>query len=157
ITTTLGPNGQPVVTEIPTATACTPYGIALGPDLSLWYTGNIDNGRGRIGPVGQVTLKPPTATFTTSLTSFLPAGISTITATYSGDANYMMPTSQAVTETINKASTVTSITSSQPSSTFHQMLTFTAKVSPQVNGSPTGMVTFFDNGTSLGTGTLTSS
>jgi len=57
--------------------------------------------------------------------------------------------------TVNQATTGTALalTSGSNPSTYGQSLTFTATVSPQFSGSPTGTVTFFDGVNSLGTGT----
>ena len=84
-----------------------------------------------------------------------------ITAAYtSGDTNFIpSPASTAVTQVVNKASTSTTVASSVSPSVHGQSVTFTATVSVVSPGStavasPTGTVTFYDNGTSIGTGTL---
>ena len=59
--------------------------------------------------------------------------------------------------TVTQASTTTGVTSSLNPSTFGMMVTFTATVSPQYTGVPTGIVTFKDGATTLGTGTLNGS
>ena len=58
--------------------------------------------------------------------------------------------------TVNKADTTTTVISSANPSVFGQSVTFTATVSASGPGSgtPTGTVTFLDNGTSIGSGTL---
>ena len=69
-----------------------------------------------------------------------------------------MPASGAVagtsTQTVNQASTTTSVTSSINPSGVDQSVTFTATVAPAFLGGPTGTVTFRVNGNLLGTGTL---
>jgi hypothetical protein len=59
-------------------------------------------------------------------------------------------------ETIVKADTTTTVTSSANPSVFGQSVTFTATVSPVAPGAgtPTGTVTFLDGGSPIGTGTL---
>ncbi len=59
-----------------------------------------------------------------------------------------------VTQTVNKASTTISVTSSVNPSTYGQSVMFTATVSETAPGNATGTVTFKDGATTLGTGTL---
>src|SRR6266581_2175518 len=94
-----------------------------------------------------------TATFTTST---LAVGSHSITATYGGDTNFTGSTSAVLTQTVNKASTSTTVASSANPSVFGQSVTFTATVvvvAPGA-GSPSGTVTFLDGATALGSGTL---
>ena len=82
---------------------------------------------------------------------------SNITATYSGDTSYNTSTSSAITHTVNKANTTTTITSDNPDpSAFGQSVAFTASVAASAPGSgtPTGNVEFFNGATSLGTAAL---
>jgi hypothetical protein len=69
------------------------------------------------------------------------------------DANHSIYGASSIT--VNQATTNTALalTSGNSPSTYGQALTFTATVSPQFSGTPTGTVTFFDGGNSLGTGT----
>jgi hypothetical protein len=53
------------------------------------------------------------------------------------------------------STTTTSVVSSVNPSAFDQSVTFTASVTPQGKGTPTGTVTFYDGGTALGTVPLT--
>jgi len=82
-------------------------------------------------------------------------GSHTITAAYSGDANYAPSTSSALTETVNPASSsVTAAASPNPAS-YGQAVTLTATVVPSISGDlASGAVTFFDGSTSLGTANL---
>ena len=105
-----------------------------------------------------------TASFTTST---LTAGSHSITASYSGDSNFLPSPSNTVNQTINQAATNTTLTSSSfPSSVFGQQVTFTATVNSSTGvGTPTGSVQFqIDNGspitvglTNTGTATYSSS
>ena len=97
-----------------------------------------------------------TATFSTSTLS---TASHSITAKYADDVNFNPSTSAAITQTVSKASTTTTVTSGTNPSVSGQPVTFTATVSiasPGTNavGNPGGTVTFYDNGVSIGTGTL---
>jgi hypothetical protein len=96
------------------------------------------------------------ATFSTSSLS---VGGHPITATYSGDANFLTSSdSIGGTQTVSKATTSTTVNSSSATSTFGQGVTFTAMVSVTTGATtPTGTVTFMDGTTTLGTATLDSS
>ena len=88
------------------------------------------------------------ATFTVAA----PAGSHTITADYSGDANFASATGN-LNETVNLATTLT-LSALPPSSTFGQSVAITASLSP-VPPSTTS-VTFLDGTTVLGTAALSS-
>jgi len=79
-------------------------------------------------------------------TSTLTVGSHSITASYNGDGNNATSTSGALSQTVNKASTTTTLGSSVNPSTFNQSVTFTATVTGQ---SPTGNVTFKDGATTI--------
>ena len=82
------------------------------------------------------------ATFTTSA---LPAGASTITADYSGDAVFK-PSTDSLIQTVNKAATTIVVVSSLNPSTLGAAVTFTATVSPLT---ATGTVDFTIDGSLL--------
>jgi hypothetical protein len=88
--------------------------------------------------------------------STLSPGSHTITAKYSGDGNFTASTSSAVTQTVNQATTTTTVASNLNPATFGQSVTFTVTVQPSVSGTPTGTVTLLDGTTSLGTSSLPS-
>ena len=92
------------------------------------------------------------ATFSTET---LTGGTHTITASYAGDANFIA-TSGNVTETVNQDTTTMVVSASANQSVYSQPVTFTATVAaaPSGAGTPTGTVTFSDDGTLLGTGSL---
>ena len=103
--------------------------------------------------LGSGTITAGVATLTTSSLS---TGAHAITVQYSGDGNFNGSTSSAITQTVDKASTSTLLTSGLNPSTFGQSVTFTATVSvvsPGV-GTPSGSVNFFNGATLLGSGTL---
>ncbi|HEY6269889.1 MAG TPA: Ig-like domain repeat protein [Candidatus Acidoferrum sp.] len=117
-------------------------------------------------PTGTVTLMDGTTSLGTSSLSSggtaqltvggLSAGSHSITAAYSGDANFTASTSTALVETVNQGSTTTTISSSANPSAFDQTVTFTATVQPPAGTTATGGVTFLDGSTSLGSATLSS-
>ncbi len=86
-------------------------------------------------------------------TSALAVGPHTITAVYGGDANDSASTSNAVTVTVQSATTKVGLTPSQNPTNFGQAFTLTAAVSGN-GGLPAGSVTFSDGGASLQTVTL---
>ena len=105
--------------------------------------------------MGNGTLASGQATFSTSSLS---VGDHNITAEYGGDGNFNASTSGPLTQTVNKADSDTTLSSSQNPSVFGQPVTFTATVAAVAPGAgtPTGTVTFKDGATTLSTGTLAS-
>jgi hypothetical protein len=90
--------------------------------------------------------------------SMLAVGTHTITAMYSGDANFSGSTSRAVSVTVvapAKLGTVTTVSSSAMQLTSGQSVTFTVSVKAQSGtGIPTGAVTFLDGGSQINAATL---
>jgi hypothetical protein len=100
--------------------------------------------------LGAATLSGGIATFTTSSLS---VGSHVISATYGGDSNLAYSSSSPVTQVVNKAATTLDLTSAPNPSTFGQVVTFTATVSPIA---ATGTVTFTEGTAILGTSMLSS-
>lgn len=98
--------------------------------------------------LGTGTLSSGKATFSTST---LAAGSHSITASYGGNTNYNGSTSSALSQTVNKANSTTTLSSSSNPSGFGSSVTFTATVS---STTATGNVTFKDGTTTLGTGNV---
>ena len=98
----------------------------------------------------------------TLATAALPIGTDSITATYtSGDGSFQAShPSNVIAQVVSQASTATSLATSLNPSVSGQGVTFTATVFDSTPGStpsaaPTGVVTFYDHGTTvIGTGTL---
>jgi len=108
-------------------------------------------------PLATETLSSGVATYPTSS---LAVGTHSITAVYSGDTTYATSTSGAVPLTVSKASTTTlTPTTNGTPSVYGVSVTFSATVEANAPGAgtPTGIVTFMDSATTLGTGTLNSS
>jgi hypothetical protein len=83
----------------------------------------------------------------------LPVGADAVTASYGGDGNYLA-SSGGETQTVNKATTTTTLSSMPNPSNFMQSVTFTATVSGQFGGTPTGTVNVIYNGSTLCSGSL---
>jgi hypothetical protein len=94
------------------------------------------------------------ATFTTSI---LTVGTHSITAKYSGSATFASSASAALTQTIAKTPTTDVLVSSAASASSGIQVTFSATITSNNSGTPTGTVTFLDGTTTLGTGTLNGS
>ena len=105
-----------------------------------------DNG----GSIGSGSVSNGQATLTTST---LAIGTHPITATYAGDTNFVgSSTTTTISQVVNKAPTSLSLGSSVNPSTSGQSVTFTATIHPTTGSGETGTITFFDNGTPIGTG-----
>jgi outer membrane protein assembly factor BamB len=139
----------PVVTLSPSANP-----VTFGQSLTLiatvtpsYATGKVTFSNGS-ATLGAATLSGGVATFSTS---GLAVGTHSLTAVYGGDANDNSGTSTALTETVSRSPTVTTLVSSPDPSTFGQSVTFTATVSPS---SATGTVTFKNGANPIGAATL---
>jgi heavy metal translocating P-type ATPase len=86
-------------------------------------------------------------------TGDLPVGEHDISAHYAGDANFA-PSSSTLRQTVGRATTTTTVTSSAPSTALGEGVTFEATVRSEAPGAPTGTVTFRDGTSVLATVTL---
>jgi hypothetical protein len=93
------------------------------------------------------------ATFTTGTLAVV---THSLTAVYGGSGSFTGSTVATLTQTVNRAGTTATVTSSANPSIHGQAVTFTARVVTVAPGSgtSTGTVTFKDGDVSLGTGTL---
>jgi hypothetical protein len=91
--------------------------------------------------------------------SLLHPGNHSITATYAGNGSLVGSTSPGLTQVVHKANTKTTLTSAPNPSTSGHAVTFTATITPNFTGAPTGTVRFRDNTTAtvLGTGAVNAS
>ena len=103
--------------------------------------------------IGEIALSSGKAVLTKSN---LAVGLQSITAVYLGTDNFKTSTSTVLDQTINKAGTTTSLTSSLNPSTLGSSVTFTAVVKANTAGTPGGSVTFKDGTTVLAVRGLTS-
>ena len=79
-------------------------------------------------------------------TTYVDVGSRDVTATYSGDDNFVGSASAPLTQTVTAAATATTLGSSADPSEFGQTVTFTATVSPVPDG---GTVAFSDDGAGI--------
>ncbi|MFO0930836.1 MAG: Ig-like domain repeat protein [Gemmataceae bacterium] len=88
--------------------------------------------------------------------TFTAAGATTISAQYTGNANFAASNTATAAHQVNKADTSTGLGLSTSTSVFGQSVTLTATVTATAPGAGTasGTVTFFDGATTLGSGTL---
>ena len=100
--------------------------------------------------LGTGTLSAGTATFTTST---LTAGSDSLTAVYSGSADYLTSTSAAVAETVQAAPTTTVLTVSPNPATAGSTVTLTAVVTSSTSGTPASVVNFYNGTTKIGSAT----
>jgi N-acetylneuraminic acid mutarotase len=98
--------------------------------------------------IGTQTLSGGSAQLTTT---GAPAGTDSATAVYPGDLNFSGSTSNTVSQTVSKATSSTTLTSSPNPSGFEELVTLTATVSGQLGGVATGTMTFSNGSTTLGT------
>ena len=131
---------------------------------SIVFTAKV-SGVGTLVPTGKVTFSDGanalavgdvdatgTATYTTS---GLAIGSHTMGLSYAGDTNYAKASAQMI-QTITGADTTISLTANPNPAVYGSPVTFTATVNSN-GGAATGLVTFTDNGATLGTGTLNAS
>jgi hypothetical protein len=132
-------NQQITFTAVVTATSGAPAGLVTFKDGTIALgTGTLSGGMASI------------------IVSNLAIGTHSITAAYGGDTNFSGSTSSAVSQTVNKATTSTALTSSPNPSIVNQQVTFTATVTGHNGGTPTGTATFKQGTTTVATKSLVS-
>jgi len=107
--------------------------------------------------IGPATVRTTGGLTTASLSdATLEVGSHTISASYNGDSNFLTSAAATLTQVVNPADTLTTITSTVNPSIFSLPVTFTAVVRPMPpgNGTPTGLVTFQDGSRPLGSAAL---
>lgn len=102
------------------------------------------------GPLCSGAVNPTTGAATCT-TSYSTAQADSVTASYSGSADFSASVSQPIGETVSPASTVTSVAASTSSPRVGQAVTYTATVTVSAPGSgvPTGTVSFTGSGGTL--------
>jgi len=162
--TTAAPVSQTVIKADTTTT----IGSSANPSVfgqAITFTANVTaNAPGGGTPDGSVTFtydgNPTIVALSGGSAQFSPTtpqsvGPHTLTVNYPGSASYN-PSTNGLSQTVNKANTATAVSSSQNPSKINQSVTFTATVTAVSPGAgvPGGTVTFFDGSTQIGTGTL---
>lgn len=89
--------------------------------------------------------------------SYPVSGQYSLTAVYAGNADFLGATSPVLIETVNPATTATTLTSSLNPSNVLSRVTFTATVKAGSGPAPGGEVTFMEGRSVLGSGALSSS
>jgi hypothetical protein len=156
------------ITPVPAVTTTTAVTSSANPSVfgqSVTFTATVTASNGST-PTGTVNffvdgslvsspmLSGGVATYTTTT---LAVGTHSVSATYVGNSSFATSNgSLAGGQTVNQAQTNTVVTSSLNPSLSGQSVAFTATITVQSPGStaaanPTGTVTFFDDGNSLGT------
>jgi hypothetical protein len=149
-----GPSSSPVPTTTTLTSSANPSTYAT----SVTLTALVSPSSGTGSPTGTVTFfdgaailgsSAVDATGTATLaTKNLTAGAHSIVATYNGNAIYGGSSSPALSQTVNKANTTTTLTSNRNPSTPSQPATFKATIS---SSTATGTVQFYDGAVLLGT------
>ena len=142
-----------------TTLASTPNPSVVGQSVTLTATVTPSGASGSVEffngatSLGLGTLTGGTATLATST---LAVGSHSLTAVYGGEPLYTGSASAATTQVVNTAATATSVSSSPNPTVFGQSTTLTATVlvTAPGAGNPTGLVTFFNGATSLGSAAL---
>jgi Bacterial Ig-like domain (group 3)/FG-GAP-like repeat len=130
--------------------------------LKITVAASVSNGA---APTGSVTLKDGSALIGSGAlvngqlslsTSALPVGADSLSAVYSGDSNYQ-PHTVGLTQTVEMAGSSTVLISSANPSDPKQLVTFTATVTSNTTGQPTGTVNFLDGTATIGSSSVSSS
>src|SRR5258708_2745924 len=141
--------GTVTIQAVPlTITASSPmvnYGSAV-PTITPGYAGFVNN-----DTAASLTTQPICLTTATSLS---PVGTYLSSCSGAADSNYTIAYVAGVVTGL-PATTTAAVASSVSPSTYMQLVTLTATLTPQYAGTtPTGSVTFYNNGSQIGTGTL---
>jgi RHS repeat-associated protein len=143
--------------QTPTTTALTsaanPSGYSQQVTLTAVVTGSTPTGtisfKSGTSTLAVVAMSSGQASYLTS--SSLAMGSYALTAVYSGDTNNLTSTSSTVTQVVNKYTTTTSLTASANPSVAGERVTLTATISGASTATATGLVSFKNGTTILGT------
>src|SRR5581483_3932987 len=122
----------------------------ITPQYNGWTTGTVTFLDGTT-VIGSSSVTNNSAAITTNS---LAVGSHSITASYSGDSNFDSGTSFVLSQNVNPAASTTTLTSSVNPSVVGQAVLFTATVTGQFGGTPSGTVSFMNGSKVLGTGAL---
>src|SRR6201987_4519781 len=102
-------------------------------------------------PLGTATISGASANI---MVATLTAGSHSLTANYSGDANYTSATSSTLTQSVTQAATIAELTATPLTATVGTNIALSGMVDTR-GDVPTGTVTLMDGGSSIGTMTFT--
>ena len=136
-----------VVTSSVTLTATVTATVGVPTGSLTFYDGSVALGAANVNSAGSATLS----------TTQLQAGTHSLTAKYSGDGMNAANTSNVVSEVISQATTLTTLATSNATVAVGSSLTLTANVTSTNGPAPTGMVSFTEGTTTLGSATLNAS
>ncbi len=155
------------VAPLPSTTSVTVSSSSLTYGEAISFTATVEPTAGTEDPTGSVTFTDNGAalgtsiltttggvTTTSMLTTTLPLGRNAIAASYGGDADVAASSSTAAPVTVSQAPTVLGLGSSLDPALPGQPVTFTASVFPATGSGETGTVTFFADGTALGSASV---
>jgi hypothetical protein len=161
----LAPPGSAITATATTTTLTTSSAAAVaGQPITLTAT---VSGSAASGPTGSVTFldgsiviatAPLSASGTASITLGLTVGNRSISAAYGGDTSNLTSTSSAAGIAVSQGATTSTLTVAPSPSVYGQaaVLTATVSVTSPATGVATGMVTFLDGATVIGTSPLQS-
>jgi hypothetical protein len=146
--TSLASSVNPSVTGQSVTVTATVSVVAPGSGLPTGTVAFLDGGTTIAGCAAQAVTGAGVATCDDA---FVAAGAETITAVYSGDADFSSSTSAALMQTINPGVTATLVTSSVDPSVSGESVSYTAAVSAvtPAGGTPTGAAEFLDGATAI--------
>ena len=146
--TLLGSSVNPSVTGQSVTVTATVSVVAPGSGVPTGSVAFLDDGTTIAGCAAQAVTGAGIATCDDA---FVAAGAETITAVYSGDADFSSSTSAALTQTINPGATSTVVTSAVDPSVSGESVSYTATVSAVIpaSGTPTGTAAFLDAGAAI--------
>jgi Bacterial Ig-like domain (group 3)/Right handed beta helix region len=130
----------------------TPNQPSVPTGIVVFSDGNTQLGQETLNLAGQAVIQ---------ITSFA-EGDHLLTATYTGNGNYLSSTSTILSQVVNaptmggSGNTTTALSSSANPSASGQTVVFTATVTATGGGTPVGTVNFLDGATVIGSGTLDS-
>ena len=154
------------ITPVPTTTQVVPSPSTSTSGQSVTFTATVTLVAGAAIPDGSVTFSVDgtalgTSTLTTTdgvtsasmLTTTLPVGADSVVASFGGSADFLPSVStSAASVTVSRAPTTLGLLSSVNPTPIGQSTTFTATVFPATGSGETGTVSFFADGSRIGTG-----
>jgi hypothetical protein len=154
VTVTIGPKPVPLVTLTPSQSTIE-YGKPVTLAAALAHSGAMPSGtvtffNGKASLGAAAIDSSGVAAYTASL---LPGGKNSISAAYSGDANYSPVTSAVAIVTVTRVAPAVKLAASSSSPIYGRVVTMTAALTG-AGIKPTGTITFFEGTTSVGTGAL---